>query len=609
MGVDEEGTHAAVQYCLGEVFNPKIDEHHGRVVKTTGDGLLVEYPSVLNAVRCAVEIQTDLADYNSDRPANKRLLFRIGVNLGDIILDQDDIFGDGVNVAARLEGIADPGGVAISGAVYDQVHNKLNFGFEDLGERSMKNIAQPVRVYRVTPDPISDRSAGKSALSRVFPNRRAKQAAIALAAILLLPVGWWLFTSGTALLEHSESRARRDALPLPTKPSIAVLPFNDFSGEAGKSYLADGLTENIIAALAKISKMFVVARHSVFTYQGKAVKVQRVGKELGVRYVLEGSIQRSGDRLRITVQLIDARSGYHLWSERYDRGADQIFNVQDEITLNVVAALQIKLTEGEMARVRRRGTESLEALLLVTQSIELFQKLNKEDNARARVLAEKAIAVDPNYTDAYVRLARTHITDFQAGWVSNRAAAFKRSLALAKKALELDDSYADTYNLLGAIYLFVNQQDQALLLAKKAVALSPNYAIAKASLGMVETYAGMPEKAIETIKSAMRLSPYYPDWFLKELGRAYFQLERYEDAIKVLEEGLKRNSNNPEARILLAASLASARRHEEARTTVSAFLKSRPGYTVKQYARGEYYKNPAHLKRVLDALQKAGLPK
>ena len=366
MGVDEEGTHAAVQYCLGEVFNPKIEEHHGRVVKTTGDGLLVEYPSVLNAVRCAVEIQTDLADYNSDRPANQRVLFRIGVNLGDIILDQDDIFGDGVNVAARLEGIADPGGVAISGAVYDQIHNKLNFGFEDLGERSMKNIAQPVRVYRVTPDPISDRSAGKSALSRVFPNRRAKQAAIALAAILLLPVGWWLFASGTALLEHSESRARRDALPLPTKPSIAVLPFNDFSGEAGKSYLADGLTENIIAALAKISKMFVVARHSVFTYQGKAVKVQRVGKELGVRYVLEGSIQRSGDRLRITVQLIDARSGYHLWSERYDRGADQIFNVQDEITLNVVAALQIKLTEGEMARVRRRGTESLEATVTIS---------------------------------------------------------------------------------------------------------------------------------------------------------------------------------------------------------------------------------------------------
>ena len=306
--------------------------------------------------------------------------------------------------------------------------------------------------------------------------------------------------------------------------------------------------------------------------------------------------------------MIDAHSGYNLWSETYDRAANEIFVVQDEITLNVVSALQINLTEGEMARVRRRGTENLKALLLVTQSIGLFQNLNKEDNARARALAEKAIAVDPKYTDAYVRLARTHLTDFQAGWVADRAAAFKRSLALAKKALELDDSYADTYNLLGAIYLFVNQHDQALLLARKSVALSPNYAIAKASLGMVETYTGMPDKAVETIKSAMRLSPYYPDWFLKELGRAYFQLERFEDAIKVLKEGLKRNSRNPEAQILLAASLASARRHDEARATISAFLKLRPSYTVKHYARGEYYKNPDHLKRVLVALQKAGLP-
>jgi adenylate cyclase len=338
------------------------------------------------------------------------------------------------------------------------------------------------------------------------------------------------------------------------------------------------------------------------------VKVQQVSEELGVRYVLEGSVQRSGSRVRVTAQLIDGTSGYHLWSEIYDREIDDVFVLQDAITLNVVTALQIQLTQGEVARVRQRGTNNLRAWLLVNQSFDHLLRFTQEDNEHARRLAEEAIALDPKYPEAYVRLGRTHLQDFHSGWVSNPAASLRRSIELAQQALKLDDTYPDTYVLLSGIYLFLTRHDDARLAISKALELSPNHSLGKAHLGMILTYAGEPEAAINVFKEAMRLSPIYPDWFLSELARAYFLMGRYEEAIEALQRRLQHDPNSGEALILLAASESASGRLDKAKAALDKFLAPRPAYTLGHYASGEFFKNPEDLNRVLEALRKAGLP-
>ena len=397
-------------------------------------------------------------------------------------------------------------------------------------------------------------------------------------------------------------------LPLPDKPSIAVLPFSNLGGDAQELRLDDALAENIISSLSKVPQMFVIARNSAFTYKGRPVKVQTVSQELGVRYVLQGSVQQSGAKVRITAQLVDATTGYHLWSESYDRELDDIFALQDDITLNVVTALQIELTQGALARVRRRGTDNLKAWLLVNQSFEHLMRFTREDNALARNLAEEAVALDPNYPEAYVRLGRTHLADFHAGWTPNRAASLERSIDLAQQALKLDDTYPDTYLLLSAIYLFVKRHDDAKLAIAKALDLSPNHSLAKAHRGMILTYSGEAEAAIPVFKEAMRLSPIYPGWFLGELARAYFQMGRYAAAVEVLEKRLEREPDSSEALILLAAAHGAAGRTESAKAALEKFLAPRPAYTLTHYASGEFYKSANDLNRVLDALRKAGLP-
>ncbi len=607
MGADEEGTLAALKQIYREVINPSISEHKGRVVKTIGDGVLAEFLSVLEAMRCAVEVQRDLiarGTPDSPDPEETRLSFRIGVNLGDVIFDDGDIFGDGVNVAARLESMADTDGIAISGSVYEQVHNRLDVGYDDLGEVSLKNIAEPVHVYRVRLD------GGSETRSRPYAGRGNAAGriivALAIVAVAGLSALWFFSRPPEATLRKTS--VEKMAYPLPEQPSIAVLPFENLSGDAGQAHLGVGLTENIISSLSNTPKMFVVGRNSVVRYRDGSAKVEQVAAELGVRYVLAGGLQKSGDRLRITVQLIDALNGRHLWSERYNRQTKDIFALQDEITLNVMTALQVELTEGEMARVRRRGTNNLEAWLLINQSIDYFQRLTREDNAKGKDLARRAIELDPKYPDAYVRLARAYLAEYQAGWVPDRAAAFKRSVELTKTALSLDSDYPVAYNLLGSISLYVGRHDDALAYARKAVNLSPSYASAKASLGMNETYAGQPRNAIATLLSAMRLSPYYPDWFLKELGRAYFQAGEFDRAIASLQQHLKRNPEGGEAQILLAAAHAAMGRESDARESMRVFLGSHPQYTLKQYADGEYYRNREDLDRVLAALRKAGMP-
>jgi adenylate cyclase len=608
MGADEEGTLVKLRAVCTELINPVLATHHGRLVKTSGDGFLVEFASVVDALRCAIDWQQGMEGRNAGIPDDRQMVFRIGVNLGDVIVEGDDIFGDGVNVAARLQGVAKPGTICISVAARDQVIDKFPLAFENLGKLRVKNIARPVQAFLVRPGP--DRVRPLHSRFKDAAERRPLTLAMVVAAAVGAGVLVWLapWVPGTVSEPGASMATEKRSLPLPEKPSIAVLPFDVVGSNPEAVDLGDALAETIISSLSKTPKIFVIARNSTFAYRGKPVKVQTVSAELGVRSVLRGSIQKSGARVRVTVQLIDATTGFHLWSETYDRRIDDIFALQDEITLRVVTALQIELTQGELARVRQRGTNNLRAWLLVNQSLEHLQRFTKEDNEQARKLAEEAIAIDPNYPEAYVRLGRTHLVDFHTGWVANRASSLRRSIELAQQSLKLDDSYPDTYHLLSAIYLYLKRHDDARLAATKALELSPNHSLAKANLGMVLAYSGQPEAAINVFKEAMRLSPIYPDWFLSELARAYFLTGRYEEATAALQQRLRNDPKSGEALILLAASESAAGRSDKAKAALARFLEPRPSYTLKVYAHGEFYKNPEDLNRVLDALRKAGLP-
>jgi class 3 adenylate cyclase/TolB-like protein/Tfp pilus assembly protein PilF len=608
MGANEEGTLAKLRALRSDLIDPALAQHHGRLVKTVGDGLLVEFASVVDALRAAVEWQNAMRQRNADVPENQRIVFRIGINLGDVIVDGDDIYGDGVNVAARLEGLAKPGTICLSRAARDQVRDKFPFEFERMGELRVKNIARPVQSFLVRPD------ATRSRLSRLRMRAGGpwRRPALATALVLLLAVagsiGWFATWGPGGRRDPDEAASSaRESLPLPDKPSIAVLPFDNLGGDSERLGLSEVLADSIISSLSKIPKMFVISRNSTFTYKGTPVSVAKVSRELGVRYVLEGSVQKSGAKVRITARLVDAVSGFHVWSEIFDRDLDNIFALQDEITLNVVTALQIELTQGELTHIRQRGTKNLRAWLLVNQSFEHLMRFTREGNAQARKLAEEAIALDPGYPEAYVRLARTHLSDFQIGGGSDPK-SLERSIELAQQALALDDSYPDTYVLLSAIYLFLKRHDDAGLAISKALDLSPNHPLAKAHLGMILNYSGQPETAINVLKEAMRLSPIYPDWFLSELARAYFLTGRYNEAIDALQRRLQHDPKSGEALILLAASESAAGRLDNARRALAKFLEPRLGYTLDHYARGEFYRRPGDLKLVLDALRSAGLP-
>ena len=605
MGKDEVGTLAALKTHRKEVIDPKIAEHKGRVVKLMGDGALVEFPSVVEATQCAAEIQRTMALRNAAVPRERQIEFRIGINLGDVIVEGDDIYGDGVNVAARLEGLAKPGGICISRTVFNHLKNKVDLGFENLGEQRVKNIAEPIGVYRVLLDPGA---AGKVIGKPKTAESRWMRLALAAALALLVAMAGILISQRPWEPREEPASVDRMAFPLPDRPSIAVLPFDNLSGDPGQEHLADGITENIIAALSRVRDLFVIARNSVFTYRGKPVQVQQVAEEQGVRYVVEGSVQRSGDRLRITAQLIDALTGHHLWSARYDREVKDIFALQDDITFKIVEALQVELTEGEQARVGRRGTNNLEAWLLRSQSRQFFLRFTKEDNVRSRELAQKAVDLDPEYAGAYTRLAFTHWLNAQARWSESRTDSLVRAVELVQVALNLDNTFPDTYVVLGLIHLLLRRHDQALTYMEKAIDLSPNNSENIATLAFILNYSGAPVKAISLLGKAMRLSPYYPDWYLGELGRAYLLTEKYDEAIEALRQRLRRNPNSSEAHVLLAAVYGKLGRENEAQAALAEFLEPRPYYTLRHYAQGEFYKNPEDLDYVLDGLRKAGLP-
>jgi adenylate cyclase len=488
MGEDEKGTVRTLN-VYKEVMTGLIQHHRGRVVDAPGDNVLAEFGSVVDAVECAVEIQIELKTRNAELPENRRMEFRIGVNLGDVIEDGEQILGDGVNIAARLESLSEAGGICISGTAFDQVRNKLELGYEYLGEQTVKNIALPVRAYKVLMEP---KEAGKVIGEKKAKLRKWQRTALfGIAILIVMAAGvaiWKLYIRPTPQIEVASKEKMLH--PLPDKPSIAVLPFVNMSGDPKQEFFSDGITEEIITALSKIPQVFVIARASTFHYKGKAVKVKQVSEELGVRYVLEGSIRKGVDKIRITAQLIDATMGHYLWAERYDRDLKDIFALQDEITLKIISALQVKLTVGEQARMTAKGTKNLEAYLKLMQASEAWGGLNKEGNALARKLVEEVIALDSNYAMAYLRLSATHLMDLTYGTTESPEKSLRRAEECVQKALFLDDSSPEAHAFLGRIYLTKRQYEKAIAEGEQALALGPNSDFVQAALAFSLYQAG-----------------------------------------------------------------------------------------------------------------------
>jgi adenylate cyclase len=605
MGEDEKGTVRTLN-AYKEIMGNLIQHHHGRVVDAPGDNVLAEFVSVVDAVECAVEVQRELKARNAELPENRRMEFRIGVNLGDVIEDGEQILGDGVNIAARLENLSEAGGICISGKAYDEVKNKLNLGYEYLGEQTVKNISEPVRVYRVLMEP---EAAGKVIGEKKAKPKQWKNAAIGLVVAVVVVVAviliWKYYTPPAPKMEVASKE--RTALPLPDKPSIAVLPFVNMSGDPQQEYFSDGLTEEIITALSKTPKLFVIARNSSSAYKGKAVNVQQVSRELGVKYVLEGSVRRSGNQLRITAQLIDATTGSHLWAERYDRELKDIFATQDEITMKILTSLQVSLTEGEMARMQAKGTNNLDAYLLFLQGWREAGSMNKDGNFLGRQMAEKAIALDPKFAMAYNLLATTYMNEVLLALSEDPRLSLKKAMELAQKAIALDNSLAWPHALLGWIYTLMLQHDKGIAECEQAVNLEPNSAISYFYLSLALKYAGRPKEAITMAKEAIRLNPIPPGFYYQNLTHLYCLTGQYEEAIKVGKEATRVEPNNFTVRAFLTVAYSLHGRQEEARIEAAEVLRINPKFRVEYWAKTIPFKNEADRELTIGALRKAGL--
>ncbi|NOQ19594.1 MAG: tetratricopeptide repeat protein [Desulfobacterales bacterium] len=605
---DEEATIRTLTTYRKAIKN-LIQQYRGRLVDATGDNFLSEFASVVDAVNCAVEIQRELAERNAELSENRRMQFRIGINLGDVVEEEGRIYGDGVNIAARMEGLAEGGGICISGKVYEEVKNKLGLEYEYLGEQEVKNITEPVRAYRVLSYP-------GAAAHRVIKAKKAvgktwRNVLVAVVAILVVgtAVAIWNFYLRPAPPVEVAS-VEKMAYPLPDKPSIAVLAFDNLSGDPKQEYLSDGIAEEIITALSKTDRLFVIARNSSFTYKGKPVKVQKVSKDLGVKYVLEGSVKKSRDQVRITAQLIDAIKGHHIWAERYDRDLKDIFAMQDEITMKIMTALRVKLTEGEQARVYGRGTNNLEAYLKVMKGYERVMRFTKDDVHLGRQLYKEAIALDPNYSNAYTLLAWTHRHDVSFGWTKTPEKSIKKGIELVKKALSINEYDALAHMCLSNIYSMMREHEKAIAEGEKGIALEPNGAELNATYAMVLIYAGRYDQAIEKLEKAERLNPISPGWYFWLKTVAFQFAGKYEKAIESAKKGLEKMPNHTSILSNLAASYILLGRMEEASAVTEKILELQPKFSLDQKAKilEHKFKNKADVERHIDALRKAGLP-
>jgi adenylate cyclase len=604
MGEDELSTVETLKRYR-EIISSLVKQYSGRVVDSPGDNILAEFSSVVDAVECAVKIQGDLEEKNTSLPENRRMKFRIGVNLGDVIDDEGRIYGDGVNVAARVEGLAEVGGICISRKAFDEVKNKLSLGYEYLGEHSVKNITEPVRVYKVLMEP---EHAGKVIGEKASKPKQWRWAALAVGLIIVVgAVAIWNFYFRAPPIEPAS--VEKMSFPLPEKPSIAILPFENMSGDPEQDYFSDGLTDQIISTLSMLRGLFVISRSSTFTYKGKPVKTQKVSEDLGVKYVLEGSVQRTADRIRITAQLIDATTGHHIWSERYDREPKEIFAIHDDITMEITKAIGIEIIEGEQARIwQKTQTSNLRAYEKYLKGRQYIMKHTKEYIARARPLYEEAVALDPGYARAYVGLGWTYFDDARFGWVKDRRKSIEMAEKYAQKAIELNDTLDAAHILLGAIYLVKRQHKNSIAQAEHALALNPNSAQNNSLMGGFLGCAGRWEEGIGYAEKSIRLAPIPPVWYFWILGRAYFMTGKYDKAIETFKRAIHVNPDYLTAHAFLAACYSSLDRQAEAAAEADEVLRINPQFTLEAYAKTLPYKNKLDIDLYIGALRKAGLP-
>jgi TolB-like protein/class 3 adenylate cyclase/tetratricopeptide (TPR) repeat protein len=555
MGSDEARTVSDLKGHQA-VLLPMVGEFGGRVIDTAGDGILAEFPSVLSAVECAVAIQRKMVERNAAVEPQRCMEFRIGINLGDVIYDNDRIFGDGVNVAARLEGIAEPGGICVSAKVHEEIRAKIALPYEDLGHQHLKNIAEPVRVYGIR-------------------------------------------------LDRAPTRA---VLTLPDKPSIAVLPFQNMSGDPEQEYFSDGITEDLITDLSKISGLFVIARNSSFAYKGRSVKVQEIRSDLGVRFVLEGSVRKAGNRVRITAQLIDTGSGGHLWAERFDRDLTDIFSTQDEVVEKIVGTLAVTLTQGEERRLHRRATGNVEAYEAWLRARDLLSGSTRESVTQAKAMHRRAIELDPNFAAPHAGLSLAAISDYASDWALDPAQSLDEAERWARRAVELDDQEPVSHMALGSVLLWRRNHEGALAEFRRMITLDPNFGQGHIATGLALTYAGRSAEALEPFALAMRLDPHYSPIVLHFVAQANFSLGHYETAAKQLLDRIERTPGTDSSRMLLASCYGHLGRAEDARSAWAELLKVNPDFSLMQRARVLPYKDARDFERIVEGLAKAGLP-
>jgi adenylate cyclase len=599
MSDDEQATVATLK-AYREIFAQHIAGHEGRVVDSPGDALLAEFPSAIEAVQSAVAIQRELAGRNASLPEHRRMRFRIGVNLGDVAESDGALYGDGVNIAARLESLADPGGVCISGTVYDQVEGKLPVAFKFAGEQSVKNIPKPVRTYHARLDFVEASRAGGA---HAFSKRFAISVTFTVLLVGVLATVWMVMRPSPTANQAASVAATK----LPDEPSIAVLPFQNMSGIPEEDWFSDGLTETLITDLSRLNKLFVIARNSTFTYKGKSVDVRRVGDELGVRYVLEGSVQRTGDRLRLNAQLVDAQTGRHVWADRYDRKLADLFEVQDDLTQHIVTELDVTLLAGEQARAWRKTTRNPQAYELFLRGREHHERFTKEDEAKAQALLEQAVALDPKFAAGLVWLGWTHYNQGDSGWSPDATESYRKAVAFAEKAIAIDPSLGDAYALLTSCMSSLTRYADAVAAAEEAIRLSPTQADNLMMAGWTFSLNGRPNEAIPLVERALRLNPIPPDWYFGSLGDSLLFANRAEEAIEPNRKCVDRLPDFLWCRLGLAAAYMEVGKPHEAAVHVKEALRINPKITAADNAYVRSLGIPEVRTRIVTALRNAGL--
>ena len=600
MGDDEESTIRTLNNYR-ETMKMLIEQHRGRVVDATGDNLLAEFASVVDAVKGAAAIQQKLAERNAGLPEKRKMQFRIGINLGDVVEEEDRIYGDGVNIAARMEGLAAGGGICISGTAYDQVKNKLDLGFEYSGEHTVKNIAESVRVYRVLMEP---EAAGKLIGEKKPVLRRRYLAAVVIVAVIGAAAFWTYYMRLTPILEETISPSKT-ASPLAERASIAVLPFSNLSSDPEQEYFSDGITNDLITAISRFRELLVIGSNTIFTYKGKPVNIEHVGQELGVRYVLEGSVQKAAAKVRVNAQLIDAATGFQIWSERYDRDLNDIFAVQDEIVHSLVGKLAVKINAIERKRVLHKKSGSLEAYDYLLRGMELYRRRTRSENNKARQMFERAIEIDPVYASAYVNLGKTYKVQVDYGWTEFPTQALQRAKELAFKTLSLEESNADAYALLGNVYTYNERYDLAIKQLNRAIELNPNDASSYNTRGEVMLYSGRVDDSIQSLETAYRFDPNQSPGLFMFLGIGYFLKGQYEKAINVLDEGLNQKPDWVGNHIILTAVYAQSGRSDDAKREAQEVLRLEPFFETDNY--GTVFRNKDDRAKIVEGLRKAGL--